>query len=233
MTRLFLSASLLLVACSSNDPAATSGNGGSPEGTTSSSSASVTTGAGGMGGGPATTSSSSGGSVVDGGDGGDGDASTWGAGCGSCTYGGMYWWGSTCVCKITPAYPNCITADKNGTPATGCDDGNPCTQDVADPSAPDGCKHLWFGLGSSCGAPELLPVAMQCVVGGTGEQCCPVNLAHPTCTQEGVQAECDSTSVCLEGACWITCQTNADCIGAPGNTCKVVSVGHVSTNICL
>lgn len=214
---------LVVAACSSTGPqsAVSSATGAGGETTTAG------TGAGGATSSSATSSSttsasSSSGSPDDAGD-----------GCKDCTYGAKYWWGSTCICVLTPPTPNCITANSNGSVANACDDGNPCTEDHVDPSAPGGCSHLWFGLGSSCGAPELLPVAMQCMVGGTGEQCCPVDLLHPTCTQEGVQAECSETSVCLEGACWVTCKTDKDCIGAPGATCKVVSVGHVSTNICL
>jgi hypothetical protein len=197
-------ASSALLACSSSAPGTSeaSGSGGGGSSTT-------TATAPGTGGG--TTSSSSSGGV---------DA-------GPCTYGATYCSGSDCTCQLSPPSPNCVTADANGTPSGDCDDGNPCTQDVADPSAPDGCRHEFAGLGSSCSADN----AMQCVVGGTGEQCCPVD-PRPTCSAEGVQAECAAGSVCLEGACWISCTGEADCIGAPGPLCDVLAVGHVSVHVC-
>ena len=191
---------------------ATGASGGGGEGGTGSAASSVSS----------ASSSGGGGSEADGGDAG-GDA-----GDGGCTYGATYCEGNFCECALSPPSPNCVTADSNGTPAGDCDDGNPCTQDVADPSAPDGCRHLFFGLGASCSADH----AMQCVVGGTGEQCCPTD-PHPTCSAEGVQAECASGSVCLEGRCWIACVTPKDCAGSPvGSNCDTLAVGHVAVKVC-
>lgn len=179
-------------------------------------------GVGGAGGAGDTSSSSSSGSSSSGTGGEDA------GGDGGCTYGATYCSGATCICKLSPPSPNCVTANANGTPAVGCDDGNPCTEDVADPTAPDGCKHLFAGLGSACSADH----AMQCVVGGTGTQCCPVD-PHPVCSVEGAQGECASGSVCLEGMCWVSCTTPKDCLGSPlGPNCKPLAVGHVSVKVC-
>jgi hypothetical protein len=99
---------------------------------------------------------------------------------------------------------------------------------VADPAAPGGCRHLFFGFGAACSADH----AMQCVAGGTGTQCCPTDL-HPTCSAEGVQAECAAGSVCLEGMCWVSCATPKDCLGSPlGPNCNPLSVGHVAVHVC-
>lgn len=201
----------LLAACSAADPelSSSSGSGGrGGSGTTVSTGGAVITGS--------VTGTASGGAGAGGADG------------GACTYGATYCQGATCICQLSPPSPNCVTADSNGTPANGCDDGNPCTQDVADPAAPGGCKHLFFGLGASCSADH----AMQCVVGGTGTQCCPTD-PHPICSVEGQQGECAAGSVCLEGMCWVSCTTPKDCLGSSlGPNCNPLSVGHVSVKVC-
>ncbi len=91
------------------------------------------------------------------------------------------------------------------------------------------CKHLFLGLGSSCSADNT----MQCMAGGTGNQCCPID-PHPFCAQEGVQDICATGSVCMEGKCWVTCVLADDCAGpgSPGPSCIPLTVGHVSVTIC-
>jgi hypothetical protein len=139
---------------------------------------------------------------------------------------------------VKPPTSNCITATTNGSERGGCNDNNPCTQDVWN-SLLGRCEHHYYGLGSACGDPDFNSgMNMSCVSGGTGEQCCPV--APVYCTQIGVQAECASGSVCMEGRCWKTCDgaigttyvNPGACSTTPWPNCGSITEGATTRYIC-
>lgn len=104
-------------------------------------------------------------------------------------------------CAVKPPALGCIGSVTDGTPADGCDDFNPCTQDTI----VDGvCRHAYAGVGTACGDPALAigGKSMQCWA--SGSECCPTVLPL-VCTGVGTQSECALGSVCLEGQCHIAC----------------------------
>jgi hypothetical protein len=108
----------------------------------------------------------------------------------------------------------------DGDPATGCDDGNPCTVDVVDGM---NCKHEIIGTGAPCSDDKL----MQC----WGGECCPVT--PWICKVEGEQGECAKGSVCFESKCWIACDENPRaCTATEFPTCVTKTVGSVSIQVC-
>lgn len=261
-TQLIVALALLLVACDNTDPpgiSASVGSGGS--GGSGGSSSSTVGGGGGTGG--ATSSSSSSGTggacTVP-------DACTQDAECacleqenecqnGFCIEGkcaaipkpqltpcqqGSYPWHvcdpASGQCVLKQPSPNCFSATTDGDPASGCDDNNPCTVD----SVVNGeCLHQFKGIGSACGDPNWNQgQLMQCWSGGSGEECCPV--APAFCSQEGTQAECADSSVCMQGQCWLACNP-ADpsqfvnpgaCAGTQFPTCAPMTVGGMTRFVC-
>jgi hypothetical protein len=140
------------------------------------------------------------------------------------------------ACVIKQPDPGCITATTNGTEATGCDDANPCTQDVFEDGA---CQHRFYGIGTACGDPAINDGRdMQCWSGGSGEQCCPI---IPACTHIGERGECAAGSVCMDGKCWVACDpddpanlpANAGvCPSTPWRSCGLITQGTVARYIC-
>lgn len=127
---------------------------------------------------------------------------------------GLWWSSQNCIGSV----PTSV--------AQGCNTQNPCvTGTVVDGQ----CSYEVAGVGTDCGPDKGM---MQCWVGGG--VCCPT-ASKPTCSIEGQQAECDSGSVCFEGACWFDCSVSGDfgCVQAGlGPFCNQKVLGSKSVYTC-